>query len=302
MSPTSHRRISLTYPKIRIAIHLVGVFLLSVGAAAAARALQNCSITLDCSLALSYDDGMGGTMPYRLFLPPLLSDDSTGRGPKTTFPLIIFMHGAGKRGTDNIQHVQHHIGGLIDATQTQEYASILLAPQIPLGAAWNSRNSSHDYTLEILSDVISLYPVDINRIFATAVSMGGFGTTRYVVQNPDLFAAAIPMSGAIKISWRQAVSVRNVPFWLFHGDQDHTDPVRESRNFVAALRRVGGNVKYTELAGWGHGHWSVLYDDWRTGGSYGLYPWLFSQSRNSTFPGVGRLVKTFKRRIITQAL
>ena len=47
------------------------------------------------SLALTFNDGRGNTMPYRLFLPE--GHDQ----PNVYRPLILYLHGAGSGGGDN---------------------------------------------------------------------------------------------------------------------------------------------------------------------------------------------------------
>lgn len=233
--------------------------------------LANC-LDLSCSLALSYDDGQGHVMPYRLFLPPGYDE------PGAKFPLTLFLHGSGQRGSNNFSHVTLFIGGLIASTQTEDYRGFLVAPQLPSGGTFWDPDQEYDLTAEILDSVISNYAVDPARLYITGLSLGGYGTANYVSHFPSLFAAAVPLSGAPgEISPSEAELIKDVPFWLFHGDQDTTVPVSESRNFVAALQAAGGTPRYTEIAGGGHAIWPSIYADWARS-THGLYPWLFSQT------------------------
>jgi dipeptidyl aminopeptidase/acylaminoacyl peptidase len=64
-----------------------------------------------------------------------------------------------------------------------------------------------------------------------------------------------------------------VPLWFFHGERDEVIAVAQPRRLVAAIRRAGGTVRYTEYAGEEHGlAWLVVRET-------KLVPWLFAQRR-----------------------
>lgn len=234
----------------------------------------SCSITKSCFADIKIaDNGQGVTMPYQLLLPP--GHDQPG----AKFPLIIYMHGSGGGGV---------LDGLINASQSLEFASFVVAPQLP-GGFWDPQNPQ-DLTLDILQEVIDNYAVDGQRIYITGISAGGFGTTRYILNDPSMFAAGVPLSGASSISPAEAELIKDVPFWLFHGASDIVVLPEESRDFVQALEDAGGSPLYTELAFQGHSSiWGPTYADWRTD-THGLYPWLFSQSLAVPEPGTLGLI------------
>jgi poly(3-hydroxybutyrate) depolymerase len=90
----------------------------------------------------------------------------------------------------------------------------------------------------------------------------------------NTFAAAVPMSGSIDPSY--APELKNIPIWAFHGSADPVVPVQSTRDMVAALQAIGGNIKYTEVAGGGHYIWPEEYVD------PSLYAWMFSQELDGT--------------------
>jgi predicted esterase len=218
------------------------------------------------SLALVYDDGMGGTLPYRLFLPPGYDE------PGAEFPLVLFLHGAGERGDDNLAQVTSHINGLIDATQSERFASFLLAPQVPSGQSWTGGGNllapAMQLTTEIIAQLETQYQVDPSRRYVTGLSMGGFGTFDVIAKRPDMFAAAAPMSGGGSTS--RAADMADVPLWAFHGDRDTTVPVSATRNMIQALVDVGSDPIYLESDG-GHNIWGPIYQDPHDE----LYAWMF---------------------------
>ncbi|HEY1603632.1 MAG TPA: alpha/beta hydrolase-fold protein [Pirellulales bacterium] len=243
----------------------------------AAAAMVMCALTLNVratdlsnSLALTYTDGQGHSMQYRLFLP-------AGYGtPGAEFPLVLFLHGSGESGTDNLAQVDNHIDGLIDATRSGPYSAFLLAPQLPTSSGFGSYNPQ-DLTMQILQQVEAAYPVETNRMYITGLSMGGFGTFEYISEFPHMFAAAVPLSGGGDSSPENAALTKDVPTWIFHGDADTTVPVADSIEMYQSLVNAGGHPKITIIPGGPHDIWEQIYGD-ATANQYGVYPWMFSQS------------------------
>ena len=225
---------------------------------------------LSNSLALTYTDGQGHSMAYRLFLP-----DGYGT-PGAQFPLVLFLHGSGESGTDDTAQVVNHIDGLIDATRSGPYSAFLLAPQLPTSSGFGSYNPQ-DLTMQILQQVEAAYPVETNRLYITGLSMGGFGTFEYISEFPHMFAAAVPLSGGGDSSAANAAQIKDVPTWIFHGDADQTVPVADSIEMYQALVNAGGHPKMTIIPGGPHDIWEPIYGD-ATANQYGVYPWMFSQS------------------------
>jgi len=210
-----------------------------------------------------FDDGQGNTMPYRLFVPPNLD-------PEREYPLVLFLHGAGECGADNLAQVANNIGSLIAKTQSDRFASYLVAPQTACGDGWSSPRPVA-LVDGILAEVEASYAVDPRRLYVTGLSMGGFGTFAQIYSFPERFAAAVPIaSGAAP---EIAPAIVNIPIWVFHGSADTTVSPDFSRGIVAALRDAGGSPRYTEYPGVGHDSWSATYLD--AGDT--LYPWLFSR-------------------------
>ncbi|MCY2931929.1 MAG: alpha/beta hydrolase-fold protein [Planctomycetota bacterium] len=235
---------------------------------------------LSKSLAFTYNDGAGHTMPYRLFLPPGWNT------PGAEFPLVLFLHGAGERGSDNVSQVNSHIDGLIAATQGS-YPAYVLAPQVASNQQWvNISWSVGSYTnanapsispsmtmaMHILQDTLAARNVDPDRVYVTGLSMGGYGAWDAIARYPKTFAAAVPMSGGGNTD--TASSIADIPIWAFHGSADGVVPVSGSRNMINAIKAAGGSPLYTELAGADHVIWAPIYND----ASNTLYPWMFSQS------------------------
>jgi predicted peptidase len=210
-----------------------------------------------------------GSISYRLFEP-------TGVAAGQKVPLVVYLHGMGERGTDNVAQTTW-AGGLLNATRSGQYASYVLAPQIDGNSwfqSWSSKpTEAMKLTIEAVKKVINTENVDTSRVYVTGVSMGGMGTWDILEREPGMFAAAVPMSGGGDP--KSAAKIKDVAVWAFHGADDDLVPVSATRDMIAALKNAGANPRYTELAGQGHVIWDPIYDD----ASNTLYPWLFSQER-----------------------
>lgn len=124
-------------------------------------------------------------LPYLLYLPDDYSDE-----PEDALPLIMFLHGAGERGS-NLKGVRTQgLPHKLDAGDNIPF--IVLAPQCPLDDWW----ANYTHTLITMLDyVIEHYNVDETRVYLTGLSMGGFGTWHLATEYPNRFTAIAPICG-----------------------------------------------------------------------------------------------------------
>jgi predicted peptidase len=196
---------------------------------------------------------------YLLFLPRDYNAKKSRR-----WPLILFLHGAGERGT-NLWLVAKHGPPKIVRTKP-EFPFIVVSPQCPAGQRWDNAT-----LLGLLDVVIKKYRVDKSRIYLTGLSMGGFGTWNLGVSYPEKFAAIAPICGGGQPS--RARALKKVPIWAFHGAKDETVPPRATEDMVEAVRAAGGNVRLTVYPEAGHDSWTETYANPE------LYTWLLSHTR-----------------------
>src|SRR5262245_28420497 len=69
----------------------------------------------------------GRTLPYRLLKRPKVADG-------TRYPLVIFLHGAGERGSDNEKQLVHGVPQFV--ANRDRFPCFLIAPQCPEGKRW----------------------------------------------------------------------------------------------------------------------------------------------------------------------
>ena len=178
------------------------------------------------------------------------------------YPLVLCLHGA---------------GGSTQAVRALSRRSpepcFVFAPKVETKKySWSSKRiKAIPYVLEALDVLVAKHPVDPDRIYVTGQSMGGAGTWGALSARPRFFAAAAPVCGG----WnpKEAKRFKDVPIWVFHGDADKRVPVERSREMVEALRKAGGDPKYTEYPGVSHNSWSRAY------ATDELWKWMFSRRR-----------------------
>lgn len=183
----------------------------------------------------------------------------------STFPLLLFLHGAGERGND-LNRVKIH-GPLSEIEKGREFPFIVVAPQCPEGEIWDP------YILESLLDkVIEECRVDLDRVYVTGLSMGGYGTWALAMHQPNRFAAIAPICGGANPVGLP--KIKHLPIWVRHGDQDDAIPISESHLLVDRLKGMGAErITFEVVEGGGHNVWTELY------ASDAFYAWLLAQKR-----------------------
>ena len=219
--------------------------------------------------------------PYRLLKPRNIE---AGR----EYPLVVFLHGAGERGDDNIAQLKYFPSWMSEPAMRSEYPCFVLAPQCPKERRWGSLDFRKDqwrYTEEPIAEMEAVLgmlertmknqPIDADRVYLTGLSMGGYGSWELAAREPGLFAAVAPICGAGDTE--AADRLTDIPLWAWHGDQDGAVPVERSREMIEAIKKAGGEPRYTELEGVGHNSWTPAYQ--RGKHADGLIPWMFEQRR-----------------------
>jgi len=216
------------------------------------------------------------SLPYRLLKPE-------GYDGTTAYPLLLFLHGAGERGTDNKAQLKHGVKHLVSDEARKKYPCFVLVPQCPPHPArwadWSAKGTPKEPTealalvLGLIDELKKQYKIDERRIYVTGLSMGGFGTWDLLARRPELFAAAIPICGGGDPA--SAKKFATVPIWAFHGAKDNIVRPERSREMIDALKKAGASPKYTEYPQAGHDSWTKTYAD------PAVLEWLFAQKRKS---------------------
>ncbi len=204
---------------------------------------------------------------YLIYLPNDYNADSDVK-----WPLILFLHGAGERGS-NIELVKRH--GIPKIVEEQsEFPFIAVSPQCPANTDWTYE---FDSLLALLDEITEHYTIDPARVYLTGLSMGGFGTWMLAMEVPHRFAAIAPICGGGKKG--KIEQLKNVPVWAFHGAKDAVVSISQSETLVDALRECGGDVEFTVYPEADHDSWTETYDNPQ------LYTWFLSHAKREEVAG-----------------
>jgi len=204
-----------------------------------------------------------------LYLPSDYSDAA-----KKRWPLMLFLHGAGERGT-NLTKVAAHGPPKLVAEGKKDFPFIIVSPQCPTGERWRN-----DVLTALLDDVMTRYRVDTNRLYLTGLSMGGYGTWALATEYPERFAAVAPICGGGEIvpillaGTKKKAAMKSLGVWAFHGGKDPVVKLDESEKMVNAFKQIGAtDVRLTVYPDATHDSWTETYENPK------LYEWLLGHKR-----------------------
>ena len=180
------------------------------------------------------------------------------------WPLVIFLHGSGERGTDLEKVKVHGPPKLVAAGAA--WPAVLVSPQCDEGQRWDPERLHR-----LLGALQARLHIDPRRCVGTGLSMGGFGMWQWATAHPRDLAAIAPVCGYGDPA--RVAAMRQVPVRAYHGDQDRVVPLAPHQACVDALRAAGGTASLTVYPGVGHDSWTPAYND------PGLLPWLLAQKQ-----------------------
>lgn len=231
----------------------------------------------------------GQTYAYQVYVP----QDYTST---KAWPIVVNLHGNGAQGSDALLPTLRGIADQI-RQHRDRFPVIAVIPQCAVGKRW-LYPEMEQLAMAELDATVREFRVDATRIYLTGFSMGATGVYRIAAKWPERFAALVAIAGRVEPASnyppqdiqadRQAntfvaeadpfaalaARIKTVPMWIAHGDADETVPVDQSRRLVPALKRMGADVRYTEIAGANH----VGGAD-KTYGDSGVLAWLLAQRR-----------------------
>jgi predicted peptidase len=219
----------------------------------------------------TFKNADGTTSQYVVFVPR--DYDGTKE-----YPVILFLHGAGETKSDKTgakMPVNVGIGPAIKKRE-KDFPFIVVIPQAEaakskIGGRWHADAPDGKRAIAILDEVMKEYKVDAKRQYLTGLSMGGFGTWHMAFSHPDRWAAIVPICGGGDP--KGAEKIKDIPCWCFHGADDPTVKADLSRSMIEAIKKAGGEPKYTEYPGVGHNSWDKAY------GTDELYTWLLEHRK-----------------------
>lgn len=227
----------------------------------------------------------GDSLKYRVLYPGNFDKDSS-------YPVVLFLHGAGERGNDNEKQLTHGSSLFTKVSNRNDFPAIVIFPQCPIEDYWanvivdRSTNplglqfqyakgptKSMNLVIELLKENLSQNYTNKDQVYIMGLSMGGMGTFELLYRKPDVFAAAIPICGAGE---PESVSeyAGSVPLWVFHGSRDNVVAPQQSLQMVSAILDNGGFPKLTWYEDANHNSWDSAFTEPE------LLKWLFSHKKN----------------------
>jgi len=229
-------------------------------------------------------DFNGNVLPYQVMFPFEYDENDS-------YPIVIFLHGAGERGTNNTSQMAFGPNTFGSYEARQDYPAIVIFPQCPSDVMWSRRikytdendelifefpvEAEPNYAMEMVIELVKFYmdneAVDPNRIYVTGLSMGGIGSFEFAYYAPELPAAVASMAGGHDAELLTTYG-QDIAFSLYHGSNDGVVPARYSREMYAKMQELGYNSQYSEADGRGH-EWNYVLNDET------YIEWLFQQSK-----------------------
>ncbi|MFD1095089.1 carboxylesterase family protein [Salegentibacter chungangensis] len=226
----------------------------------------------------------GDTLKYRILYPQDFSEDKE-------YPVLLFLHGAGERGSDNESQLTHGGELFLKAENREKYPAIVVFPQAPKDDYWakvevnrdtipfqfdfmneKPATRSLDLVMKLMDSLTEKDFVNKDRVYVGGLSMGGMGTYEILYKKPAMFAAAFAICGGANPEIA-ADYPKGFNIWIFHGEKDDIVPPRKSKAMARAINHYGGNAKLSLYPDDNHNSWdSALAEPY-------LLPWLFSLNK-----------------------
>ncbi|SMG41898.1 Por secretion system C-terminal sorting domain-containing protein [Marivirga sericea] len=184
------------------------------------------------------------------------------------YPVILFFHGFGERGTDNENQLKHGGQRTLNAINSGEFPGMAVYPQTT-GVSWDGGNLTS--VVNLLDELIAKNHADPDRIYVHGLSLGAEGVWRFAFQYPQYAAAIFPMSGVV--GGNTAGVTRFIPTWLSQGGRDRNPTPVTGNSRVTSWRNQGANIRYSYMPTTGHGTWNAQYSKSE------FFPWFLEKHK-----------------------
>ncbi len=227
----------------------------------------------------------GDSLLYRISFP-----DSLEKGKK--YPLIVYLHGMGSRGSDNWRQLIHGAKLVKNRNIYKQYPAVVLFPQCRKTMMWTHREKkkingkwefrfpvskpptlSSELTNALVDKYLEQNYIDSNKVYVVGMSMGGMGVLEFLYRWQNKYAAAAVVCGGHNPNLTHTYC--NIPIWFFHGNKDRTVPYKYSMQVYEQLKTCNQNTRYTLYKDIAHNCWDSAYSN------PDLLKWLYRFNRNN---------------------
>jgi len=204
---------------------------------------------------------------FQVYLP-----EDWRRDDGKQWPIILFLHGRGERGSEGMWQTQIGIAQAV-RSHPDRWPFIIVMPQCPDNAHWTDPTIL-DLALAALDQESAEFRGDSERTYLTGLSMGGYGAWELARLHPHRWAAIVIASSGIFWSyeperWQQsavlpaeyASAIGHTPVWLFYGSLDPVVAPRQSELMFDAFKAAGGDIRLWVYQGLKHDSWTRAYDE-----------------------------------------
>ncbi len=226
----------------------------------------------------------GDTLNYRIMYP---KDFNTSK----QYPVVLFLHGAGERGSDNRRQLAHGAKLFASDSARTNYPAIVVFPQCPRTSFWaatevdrttkpfkrvfpkaSEPTASMHMVIEFMETLSAESYVNQNQIYVGGLSMGGMGTFEILSRKPEMFAAAFAICGGGNPENAEKYA-KKTAMWIFHGANDDVVVPELSIEMVTAILKYGGKPNFNLYAKDNHNSWDSTFAEPK------LLSWLFSNQK-----------------------
>jgi len=209
----------------------------------------------------------GVSYRYQVYLP-----EEWRRDDHKQWPVILFLHGRGERGSEGMWQTQIGLPQAI-RDHPERWPFIVVMPQCPLANFWTDQEMLAMAMIALDMETAEFHG-DPERTYLTGLSLGGYGAWELARRHPDRWAAvAIAASGIFwsyaPERWHEAATLPSgyahalghTPVWMFHGSDDNVVVPRQSELLFEAFKSAGGRVRLWVYQGLKHDCWTRAYDE-----------------------------------------
>jgi predicted esterase len=214
------------------------------------------------------------------------SSKSVINEPEKSWPIILFLHGRGERGSEGMWQTQVGLPQQL-RDHPERWPFIVVMPQCPFRHFWTDPDMLQ-MAMASLDQESREFHADSDRTYLVGLSLGGYGAWELAKDYPHRWAAiAIAASGIFwsyaperwhEVSTLPADYARRIgrlPIWLFHGSEDPTVIPRQSELMYEAFKADNGHIRLWIYQGLHHDCWTRAFNEPE------LPRWLLSHRLNS---------------------
>lgn len=204
---------------------------------------------------------------YQVYVP-----EEWRRDDHKLWPVILFLHGRGERGSEGMWQTQIGLPAAI-RDHPERWPFIVVMPQCEIDRYWTDREMLSMAIAELDQETAEFHG-DPARTYLSGLSLGGYGSWELARQYPKRWAAIAIAAGGIFWSyaperWQHASTLSaeyaqaagRTPIWLFHGADDNIVAPRQDELLYTALKTAGGHARLWVYQGLKHDCWSRAYNE-----------------------------------------